>query len=84
MAKGRTTQPLVIWVAPEWIEHLALVTLASSGHTVRVLPPLYANVAEPDLILHPAAWRWGEWAWPYLNQAIMEARRAKRAREAGA
>ena len=89
MAKGQTTQPLVIWVFVEWEHHPAIEALREAGHTIVPFFSTddlrYSSVTHvPDLILHPAAWRWGEWAWPYLNQAIMEARRAKRAREAGA
>ena len=80
MAKGQTTQPLVIWVAAEWFDRPEVVNLITVGHTVKSVD----FVVHPDLILHPAAWRWGEWAWPYLNQAIREARRAKRAQEARA
>ena len=90
MAKGQTTQPLVVWVWEPWAAHPEILALLTVGHTIitfggQIGEGLHAQTApSPDLILHPAAWRWGEWAWPYLNQAIMEARRAKRAQEAGA
>lgn len=86
MAKGKTTQPLVVWVWKEWAAHPKIVALAAAGHETLEFEAnedfeIFNYHKAPDLILHPAAWRWGEWAWPYLEQAITEARRAKRARE---
>ena len=75
MARGKTTQPLTIWVAAQWREHPKVLALIDAGHDVEWFPGL----RPPDLILHPAAWRWGEWAWPWLEGAVKEARRARRA-----
>lgn len=82
MAKGQTNQPLVIWVAEQWLEHPKIMELREKGHFVRSvsgLPELDETVSPaPDLILHPAAWRWSGESWPYLDDAIKEARRERK------
>lgn len=45
-------------------------------------PSYYTMANEPDLILHPAAHAWGDWAWEkptYLEAALKRCRDRKRA-----
>jgi virulence-associated protein VagC len=54
MAKGKTTKPLLIAVAPAWLMRDDIQALAAAGHRVEAI------VTDADLILHPAAHRWGD------------------------
>lgn len=82
MAKGRTNQPLVIWVAPAFIPTGPVESLIQQGH--RVIPMTQATLAQiddtdkPDLILHPAAHQWNDMMWDYLPAALAAARKRKR------
>ncbi len=83
----RTTQPLVIAVAPRWARHPAIEELRAAGHRI-------VEVSEPvdsaDLILHPAAHGWSdemfEAFWrkngtqyrPYTEAAVKAARSRKK------
>ncbi len=92
MAKGRTNQPLLIWVAPAYAGHEKIETLREQGHRVVVMETDETaatffgigklwSVGEPDLILHPAAHFWNDMMWDFLPAALTAAR--KRKREAG-
>jgi len=70
------TKPLTIWVHPRWAKHPAICELETKGHTI-VDMGQPGPWAEPDLILHPSAWRWNEELWKYIDITIKEARRAK-------
>ena len=79
---GHTNQPLIIWVAEQWLEHPKIVDLREKGHFILsvVGSPEWDETIrlDPDLILHPAAWRWSEKMWVFLDDAIKEARRARK------
>ncbi len=80
MAKGRTNQPLVIWVDRQYVEHEKIAALREQGHKViDIAPP--GPGEQPDLILHPAAHFWNDMMWDFLPAALTAAR--KRKREAG-
>lgn len=74
MAKGRTNQPLVIWVSSLYESSPPVVSLRQQGHNIIVLnenPPA-------DLILHPAAHQWNDMMWDYLPAALTAARKRKK------
>lgn len=73
MAKGRTNQPLTIWVAPEFMGTPPVQSLIAQGHKV-----VEMDLATVDLILHPAAHQWNEFMWDYLPAALAAARKRKR------
>jgi hypothetical protein len=69
MAKGKTNQPLSIWVYPGWASHPAVLELAAVGH--RVIPmcqPSNLYDQTPDLILHPAG-GWDEALFEQFTRA---------------
>ena len=77
MAKGKTNQPLVIWVAAEYEKRPEIVALANRGHYIVGMLALGwrdADIPEPDLILHPAAHQWNDELWDYLDMALKAAR----------
>lgn len=89
--KGRTNQPLRIWVDTPWRAHPAVLALAQQGHTVYDMHDFARMPPEaPDLILHPAAHGWceamfveeekkdGTKCTPYLDAALTAARKRKR------
>ncbi len=81
MAKGRTNQPLLIWVAPQYRESPPVQALQAQGHRVlSMIPGVLAEAEglEPDLILHPAAHQWNDMMWDFLPAAIAAARKRKR------
>ena len=78
MPKGRTSAPLVIGVAHQWITHDKVVELVNAGHHVFDLSQCGDLIDQADLLLHPAAWRWDDSMWGYLDGAIKEARRTRR------
>lgn len=73
MPKGRTNQPLVIWVHGQWAGHPEVEALGAAGHTVKVMP-----LNDADLILHPAAHQWNDTMFDYLPAALTAARKRKR------
>lgn len=73
MAKGRTNQPLVIYVADAYMDSPPVESLRQQGHTVHRL-----HLDPPDLILHPAAHKWDDMMWDFLPAAIAAARKRKR------
>jgi hypothetical protein len=79
MAKGRTNQPLVVWVATEYLNSPPVEALRQQGHTIREFGGTVPGM-EPDLILHPAAHQWNEMMWDFLPAAIAAARKRKRER----
>lgn len=67
MPKGKTNQPLTIWVADRWRKHEVVLALEAMGHTVYSFEEVaqygarYDNkVWLPDLIWHPAAHNWSD------------------------
>lgn len=78
MAKGRTNQPLVIWVAPEYRDSPPVQSLRQQGHTVADMTRPEECSGRPDLILHPAAHQWNDFMWDYLSAALVAARKRKR------
>lgn len=90
MTKGKTNDPLVVWVYHPWISHPKIGALHNAGHRiVAVSPedgslcwispaPVDENPKPPDLILHPSAHQWNEELWDYLDVAIKAARARKR------
>ena len=70
---GKTSQPLTILVAQEWLTHECIQKLADQGHTIQVAP-----VA--DLILSPAAHWWDEKMFDakFLAVALRRARLRKK------
>lgn len=87
MAKGRTTQPLVIVVAEQWEQHPAIAKLRAAGH--HIFGYHESSPVEPDLILHPAAHNWSEpmfidaekkgvVTYPFLEAAVTAARARKK------
>lgn len=81
MARGKTNQPLVIWVYGPWVSRAEIGTLRNQGHFVVDMTGLSwrdADVPEPDLILHPVAHRWDDELWDYLDIAIKAARARRR------
>lgn len=74
---GRPNPALRILVHPQWGDHPLVRGLAEAGHDVAVMDD---QPDGPDLILHPAAWRWHDALWKYLDVALAEARRQKRER----
>ena len=87
MAKGRTNQPLVIWVAEAYADSPPVQSLKAQGHHVEVMDPAtqtrwFAEV--PDLILHPAAHQWNDMMWDFLPAALAAARKRKREAKNGA
>lgn len=94
MPKGKTNQPLTVWIAAAWRQHPAVTALVAAGHRIEALTtdvPL--PLTEPDLILHPAAHNWSEPMFqedekkdgtkyrPYLEAAIAAARARKRGKK---
>jgi hypothetical protein len=87
MAKGKTNQPLRIYVWSSWRSHPAVLALAAAGH---VLVDAVMADAGADLILHPAAHGWSEPMFtteirkdgteyaPYLEVALSAARKRKK------
>ena len=86
MAKGRTSLPLRILVAPEFAASEGVRGLQAQGHHVVVLGPGFGiepgETTQFDLILHPAAHWWSEDMWPYLPAALTAARKRRKARTA--
>lgn len=79
MAKGKTNQPLVIWVAPEYLTSPPVESLRQQGHRiVECLPPHPETDPRPDLILHPAAHQWNDMMWDFLPAALTAARKRKK------
>lgn len=85
--KGKTNQPLVLWIWHPWISHPKVAALHDAGNTIvaiardgAVLPIAPATILAPgpDLILHPAAHRWHDELWDYLDVALKSARARKR------
>ena len=77
--KGRTNQPLVIWVAPQWVNHATIEALVLQGHRVVDMDQIHeSDTMDPDLILHPAAHQWNDYLWDYLPAALAAARKRKR------
>lgn len=74
MAKGRTNQPLVIWVAQEYMVSPPVESLRQQGHTIVECP----TDPRPDLILHPAAHQWNDMMWDFLPAALTAARKRKK------
>lgn len=85
MAKGLTNQPLVVWVAKEFIERPEILELMSQGHTVvnmnHKLQTASKMTPEPDLILHPAAHYYDDSMADYLQDAVKAARARKKGRK---
>jgi hypothetical protein len=91
MARGKTNQPLDIWVDPQWGAHPAVEALRVQGHIIREVP-FMGSPSTPDLILHPAAHYWDDFMMveetrkngtkyqPYLDAAIAAARKRKKAK----
>lgn len=77
MAKRGTTQPLVVWVAPEWETRPEIVALRGAGHSILTVAGGGVE-GPPDLILHPAAHLWNDMMWDFLPAAIATARKRKR------
>lgn len=82
MAKGRTNQPLVIWVAQEYLDSPPVESLRQQGHTVRGMGSIAID-GPADLILHPAAHQWNEMMWDFLPAALTAARKRKRETKVG-
>lgn len=80
MAKGRTTQPLVIAVYPPWATHAAIEELRVAGHSIISTDQPWIG-SSPDLILHPAAHGWNDFMWEYLPAALTAARRRRKERK---
>lgn len=81
MAKGRTNQPLVIWVAEAYKASPPVESLRQQGHVIRVMeipPGGTAASLEPDLILHPSAHQWNDMMWDFLPAALTAARKRKK------
>lgn len=80
MPKTKTNAPLHILVYPDYRHHEAVLALVALGHTVEssMSDDPGRHWHEYDLILHPAAWRWSDEMWGYLDTAIKEARRARK------
>lgn len=76
---GKTNSPLTIWVSRRWADHPKMTALAKMGHVIVPMDTEFPDVPEPDLILHPQAWRWGDQMWEYLDRAVKESRKIKRA-----
>jgi hypothetical protein len=93
MARGKTNQPLLIWVSHQWFDTPHVAKLIEGGHSVYDMEEgcTEAN-APPDLILHPAAHYWDDFMMveetrkngtkyqPYLDAAIAAARKRKKAK----
>jgi len=85
MAKGKTNQPVTIWVHGPWVDHPAVQALRDAGHRVVCLARSPLD-GEPDWICHPAA-GWHELfftkdekgGYPFV-QARLKAERARRKR----
>lgn len=82
MSRGKTNQPLVIWIAPSLVgpPRPEIRTLIEQGHRVSYMYGSDTTWAEsePDLILHPAAHQWNDELWDYLDVAIKAARARRR------
>ncbi len=76
MPRGRTNQPLVVYVAPEYEMSPPVESLRQQGHTIVVFAS--STLVRPDLILHPAAHQWNDMMWDFLPAAIIAARKRKR------
>jgi len=68
---------VIIWVAKQWLEHPKVAELKVKKHEIVVVE------GEPDLILHPNAWRWDDGKWDFLDVALKEARKGQPKRPAG-
>ena len=67
---GKTSKPLTILVAQQWLTHEKVQALSDQGHQIQVAP-------EADLILSPAGWAWSDIMWPFLTLALKGARRRR-------
>jgi len=63
---------LTIWVDARYLSRPEVQALVAQGHKVSPV------VDAPDLILHPAAHAWNDMHWPYLEQALVQARKRKK------
>ncbi len=81
MAKGKTNQPLVIHVAPAYADSPPVQSLVAQGHRIVVMG--IAGDPQPDLILHPAAHQWNDMQWPFLEAALVAARKRKKEAKIG-
>lgn len=90
--KGKTNQPLRIWVWHPWVGKPWVAKLHDQGHMLAAIgsegglcdiagaEPL---TKAPDLILHPAAHGWNDEMETYLPAALREARRRKKGAKCG-
>lgn len=88
MAKGRTSSPVRVKVAAQWMSHPAVIELHKQGHSVS---PMTDDDAT-DLILHPAAHGWheamfeqftrknGEPYRPFVEAAVKAGRQRRKAK----
>lgn len=73
MAKGRTSQPIIIAVPAEWEERPEIKALAEQGHFIQL--HAFQGI---DLILAPQAHMFNDMMLDYLPAAITAARKRKR------
>ena len=85
---------LDIWVYYPWISRPEIGALHDAGHRISAIgsegglvsisPGSRPDREAPDLILHPAAHGWHDvlFGGPYLNNALMAARKRRRERKA--
>lgn len=69
-------ESLTIWIPGAWANRPEVKALEEAGHTVLSYAFDDAH-ADPDLILHPNAWRWSDDLFPHLDVTIKEARSQK-------
>lgn len=75
---GKTNHPLTVMVPEAWMQHEKVVALATKGHRIISLEAYsWEEEGDPDLILHPKAWKWSDEMWSYLEAALKAARAAK-------
>lgn len=69
-------ESLTIWVPGSWANRPEVKALEDAGHTVLSYAFDEAH-DDPDLILHPNAWRWSDDLFPHLEVTIKAARDQK-------
>lgn len=79
---GKTPKPLVILAHSSIAAWEEVHALAAQGHAVVIGPSVLvgdpeARIMEPDLILHPNAWRMNPAHRKYLTLAVVAARKQR-------